>query len=148
MKIKAPNSLNWLFSTVLTPHSALADIIEHFCISFLVEQTCIPEKQQELGVHGHHHPCYGKVPSGQTVCPEATPGIRPAAFTVGRSLSSSPGPRDGPAAGGRLSKLLEDWARLRVAVQIGSPPAVESGVCEHACSQNTPRNHGFKRREG
>lgn len=34
-----------------TPHSALTEIIERFCLSLLIAQNHIPEKQQELSVH-------------------------------------------------------------------------------------------------
>lgn len=38
---------------MLTPHSTLVDIIENFRISLWMEQTHVPEKQQEPSVHSH-----------------------------------------------------------------------------------------------
>lgn len=42
-----------LFFAEHTPHSALTEIIERFCLSLLIAQNHIPEKQQELSVHSH-----------------------------------------------------------------------------------------------
>lgn len=138
-----PNPLNWLLSTVLTPHSALVDIIEHFHIFLLMEQTHIPEKQQELGVHSRHCQCNGNHPSGQTSWPEAIPRISPAALAGSRSPSASPGQRGEPTAGGWPSKPAGLQASPRMAVHVGSRRAVESAVCEHACSHNTPEKSCF-----
>jgi len=99
-----------------------------------MEQNHIPEKQQELNIHGRCCQCNGSDPSVQIGCPEADPWMRPAAFAVGKSPSASPGRWGGPAAGEGSAR----WSG-----------AVESGICEHVCSQNHSRKiMGLKGGEG